>query len=119
MGQVSTQKGQAFGGERERCLPLIACRSPAGSLEYGLIYKAMRGGVESQGPGVTAGSRTLVCARPADGRIQQAFPRKFTAGDVWLSPSNHGRKGVQTWYGSCSNKRRWFADTPSVNYDIR
>src|SRR5712692_4306835 len=65
MGQVSTQTGQAFGGERERCLPLIACRSPAGSLEYGLFYKAMRGGVESQRPGVTAGSRTLVCARPA------------------------------------------------------
>src|SRR6266849_10653004 len=95
MGQVSTQRGQAFGGERERGLQLIACRSPAGSLEYGLFYKAMRGGVESQGPGVTAGSRTLVCARPADGRIQQAFPRKFTAGDAWLSRQTMDEKVVR------------------------
>src|SRR5229473_4045692 len=112
MGQVSTQKGQAFGGERERCLLLIACRSPAGSLEYGLFYEAMRGGVESRGPGVTAGSRTLVCARPADGRIQQAFPRKFTAGDAWLSPSDYGRKGGTDY---AHYNRLCFADTPSIN----
>src|SRR5216683_6967423 len=78
-------------GEKESaayCVPLTS-----GEFRIWLIYKAMHGGVESQRPGVTAGSRTLVCARPADGRIQQAFPRKFTAGHAWLSPSGYGRKG--------------------------
>ena len=98
---------------------LIACRSPAGSLEYGLFYKAMRGGVESQRPGVTAGSRTLVCARPADGRIQQAFPRKFTAGHAWLRGQTMDEKVPKLGTDYADYNRLCFADTPSINCDIR
>ncbi len=120
-GSSDHVNGSSIGGERERCLLLTACRSPAGSLEYGLFTKRCAVASNLSGPVQPFGYGLCMRAtgrRSISASMSVEIHGRFTAGDVWLSPSNHRRKGAQTWYGSCSNKRRWFADTPSVNCDI-